>query len=102
MPTINAIACGRLSPSLGHHPDIVENGDFDILALSESVIGDGNNEWTTWKLDFGQDPNFQSFSDKVASGWLSTHVLDRFRQSARSSRPSRRGESERTANSGRV
>jgi hypothetical protein len=65
MPTINATACGSLSPPLDDYPHMVRNGDFDILALNKSVIGDGNNEWTTWKFDFNEDPNFQAFFDSA-------------------------------------
>jgi hypothetical protein len=64
--SIRASATGSITPPLDAYPTIVKNGDFDILALSDSAVGDGNNEWTVWTFDFTKDPNFESFADSEA------------------------------------
>ncbi len=71
--TIIATAIGSLNPPLDDYSNFVKNGDFAILATAESVVGDGHNEWTIWKFDFTEDPNFKSFS--ASAGKLTSAQL---------------------------
>ena len=58
--TISATASGSLTPPTAIFPATVTNGDFTITGNAiASVVGDGNDETTTWTFDF---PDFPLFS----------------------------------------
>lgn len=66
-PTISAEVNGSPEPNLIQNASLeqtVNNGDFVIARTAEgtnTTLGDGIDESTTWNLDFSQDPNFENF-----------------------------------------
>ncbi|NIV14178.1 MAG: hypothetical protein GWN62_23765 [Aliifodinibius sp.] len=66
--TIIATASGSLTPKTALFPETVTNGDFLIAGKGPDrppLIGDGNNEITTWTFDFTRDPAFSFFSTEL-------------------------------------
>lgn len=61
---ITATASGDSQPNTAEYPNAVQNGDFQIIANSETVplVGDGIDEYTLWNFDFSGDPDYGAFS----------------------------------------
>jgi hypothetical protein len=58
--TISATASGSLAPMPVHFPQTLTNGGFLIEGSDIGpavVVGDGNDERTTWTFDFNSDPS---------------------------------------------
>lgn len=62
--SISSTASGSLAPPQVLHPETSANGDFRIQGSSIGpaiVVGDGNDERTTWTFDFSADANLAFF-----------------------------------------
>jgi hypothetical protein len=60
--SISATAQGSLTPPTALFPNTVTNGDFLISASNDPLVGDGQEERTTWTFDFTEDPNFSALA----------------------------------------
>jgi hypothetical protein len=64
--SISATAQGSLTPPTALFPNTVTNGDFLISASNDPLVGDGQEERTTWTFDFTEDPNFSALDTSAS------------------------------------
>lgn len=75
--SLECIAKSAIPPATGTHPQVVENGDFQISGNpSYTEIGDGYNERTRWTCDFSRQLDISKIDHySVHSSTLQLHIV---------------------------